>query len=306
MLTCMVSMFLRQARSTSLRSVGRGTRSAVFGPAANTVCRQAVPPAAGCHAHLHGEHDLTAGTLNLPSVGWAWHPICGLRPGSEYGMPSGVAGRQSAGRPASLMRPRSNCTHWMACWSSSVALARRSFFLMFSRWVSTVLMDRWSFSATWRVWSPWPISSKTSSSRSDSTLVDRAVRSSRLPASLLRSARAHLLGEVDFSGQNLSDGGDDVVGGFLLHDVSAGPGADDPLGVEALVVHGQRKRRQVGLADLEVLDQFQPGGILEGQVDHGDVRLGGLDALEGLGDVLGFAADGQVVLQVDDAGQALA
>ena len=62
---------------------------------------------------------------------------------------------------------------------------------------------------------------------------------------------------------------------LLLHDVAAGAGAQDALGIQRLVVHRNDENEQLRRQGLNVLDQFQPVLVRQGNVSQHQVRLAG-------------------------------
>ena len=112
--------------------------------------------------------------------------------------------------------------------------------------------------------------------------------------------------EVDVAGEDLADGGDEVGGGLIFHEVAAGAGAEGAFGVDALVEDGKDKDGDGGVALLELLGEFEAVGAVEGDVDDADVGGELIDLSDGVVGVVGFAADDHVFLVFHEGGEAAA
>ncbi len=119
----------------------------------------------------------------------------------------------------------------------------------------------------------------------------------------------HLLGDlltdVDISCEDCPQSVNDFGGDFGLGDVSFGPGAEDTLGVERLVVHREHHDLQVRPADLDVLYEVKTAALFQREIDDCNVRLGTLNCIQRPVDVFGLVANRQVVFLVDEGRQSL-
>src|SRR5207247_401025 len=102
---------------------------------------------------------------------------------------------------------------------------------------------------------------------------------------------AHRRAQVDLAGHDLANRIDDLLGGLLLGDVSHGPGAQGPFGVEVFAVHGPHQDAGARIAGLDPLDEVDAVSLLEADVGDDDVGLPVDRQLHRLGRVLGLAAD---------------
>ena len=64
--------------------------------------------------------------------------------------------------------------------------------------------------------------------------------------------------EINFSFQNMVDGGYHRFHGFLLHDIPPGTGGKGPLGIEIFIVHGQNQDRDVPMVEIYMFDKINP------------------------------------------------
>src|ERR1035441_3641618 len=120
----------------------------------------------------------------------------------------------------------------------------------------------------------------------------------------LRGAPHHFFAHVDMSIQDVTNGMDDLLWIFLLHDVAVAPGAQHASGVERLVVHGDDQQLDLLIRDSNLFDQFQPAFSGQTDVHQHQVRSEAGDRPQGFGRVAGLATDGQVLLLVEDLDQA--
>ncbi len=73
----------------------------------------------------------------------------------------------------------------------------------------------------------------------------------------------HLLGEVNFTANNLPDGRQNSLGWLALGHLTFGSGTQYALGIESLIVHGQNQNLDIRKADLHIFDKLDSAGILE-------------------------------------------
>ena len=56
---------------------------------------------------------------------------------------------------------------------------------------------------------------------------------------LLEHLGFHFIAQKDFSNQDPADGDQDLLDGFLFHDIAKSPGPQGPFGIEGFIVHGE-------------------------------------------------------------------
>src|SRR5205809_710572 len=93
----------------------------------------------------------------------------------------------------------------------------------------------------------------------------------------MNHAGGHMFADVDGTGKDLADGEEDFLGGLLFGDVAHGSGAQDALGIEGFIVHGEDEDGEGGKTDFEVLDQLQTVAVFQGNIGNDNAGFGGGD-----------------------------
>ena len=93
---------------------------------------------------------------------------------------------------------------------------------------------------------------------------------------------------------------------FLFHDVAAPAGAQDPLGIERFVMHGDDQHRSLRANRADVFDQFQPAFAGQADIHQDQIDFQPLRGGQGLPGVVRLAANGQIPLPFDQSEQAIA
>ena len=115
-----------------------------------------------------------------------------------------------------------------------------------------------------------------------------------------------LLVHVNRSGEDLTDGQQNVACGFLFGDVAAGTGPDHTFGIKGLLMHGDNQNPHFRPSRPNVLDQLEPFRILQGQIHDHQVGEAVADPVQGFVPIFRFPADLEGILSIDDLSQALA
>lgn len=111
--------------------------------------------------------------------------------------------------------------------------------------------------------------------------------------------------EVDFAAEDLADGDHDFFGGGNLHQIAMGSGLEGAHGVEVFVMHGEHEHFQVWKMNAQILEDFDAVGAGEGDIEDDNVRIEFANLLQSDGPFAGGTDDAQVVLFVDQVGDAL-
>ncbi len=75
------------------------------------------------------------------------------------------------------------------------------------------------------------------------------------------------------------------------------------LGLEFLAVHGEHEHGERDVAGFHFLEEFEPAGAGQGEIDDGGVRLGFFDESQCIGEVVRLAADGHAEFLLDELHQ---
>jgi hypothetical protein len=118
-------------------------------------------------------------------------------------------------------------------------------------------------------------------------------------APLGKEAAGDAFAQEDFALEDASEGGEEGGAGLVFGNVPTAARAQDAFGVEVFVVHGENEHRCLEAAGLEVFDEFEAAGTAEGEVDDGDVWLEGFGHLDGIADIVGLAADGELGISAE-------
>lgn len=107
----------------------------------------------------------------------------------------------------------------------------------------------------------------------------------------MENGRSHFFAYEDFPRQDLADGEHDFLCRLLLGQVAARPCAKRPFTVQRFIVHGEHQYGEFRVFFLELFDQFDAVGVLQRDINDGEVGLAGIHRQERFPRILSFSAD---------------
>ncbi len=118
--------------------------------------------------------------------------------------------------------------------------------------------------------------------------------------------RGQGLAQIDVSTEHLPQSNQQLIRGRVLHDVAAGTGRQQPLGVDQFIVHRENQHRQIWTLGVHIAHQLEPVPLRQRNIDDDHVRRERADRGARFAFSLHFATNRQVGLRLDHAPQALA